>query len=123
MNDDTDFEQLDALLARPATPADRGFSERVVLRAGKSQRTRRYLFLAMGLCWFVLMFVAASPQAIYADLMTLAQSLETISLRNTVSDQIEFATSAARQLPYSTATLLLLALAALGNLAKMAIRA
>lgn len=122
MNNDTDFEQLNALLARPAMPADRGFSERVLLQAGKTQRTRRYLFLAMGLCWFVLMFVAASPQAIYADLMTLAASVETMNLSNIASDQIELATSTARQLPYSTATLLLLALAALGNLAKMALR-
>lgn len=123
MNDDTEYDRLDELLARPALSADRGFAERVVHEARKTNRSRHYLFLGAGISWLLLMLIAASPQAIYADLLTLAQSLESVSLYDLASNQLEFASSTAAQLPYSAATLALLALAALAILAKQVIRA
>ncbi len=120
MKDNTEFDQLDALLARPAVMADRGFSERVAQRAGSVQRTRRNLFLVMGLGWLVLMFIAGSPQAIAADLLLLAQSLEIGSVYTTALATIQTAIASPEQLPFTAIVVIMLSLAAV---ASMAIRA
>ena len=117
MNDNTDSVQLDALLARPAKLSDRGFSDRVTMRVGGLHRARRNLFLIMGLGWFVLMLVAASPQAIYADIFTLVQSLEIGSLYPYVLEQIQSAFASPEQFPYSTIAVAILSLIAVAGMA------
>ena len=120
MNDNSDFDQLDALLARPAVMADRGFSERVMRRARNLHRTRRNLFLLMGLGWFLLMFIAATPQAIYTDMSTLTQSLDIGSLYPYVLGNIQSAIASPEQLPFTEIAVAMLSLAAVVS---MAIRA
>ncbi len=120
MNDNSDFDQLDALLARPAVLADRGFSERVTGRMRNLHKTRRMLFLVMGLGWLLLMFVAGSGQAVTADVITLVRSLELGSLYPYLLSHIQSAITSPEQLPFTTIAVAILSLAAV---ASMAIRA
>jgi hypothetical protein len=120
VNNNSDFDQLDALLAQPAVIADRGFSGRVVQRIGKLNTTRRNLFLITGFCWLALALIAASPQAIYADFSTLALSLDIRSIYPYVLSQIQSLSSSAQALPYPTLAAAFFSLAAV---ASMAIRA
>lgn len=116
MIDDLESDQLDTLLARPALLADRGFSKRVALRASYARNRRRNLFLLMGLAWFVLMFITASPQAVVADIVTLAQSLDIGSLYPYVLDRIQSFIAAPEQLPYSTIAAAVLSLLAIASI-------
>ncbi|PCI75466.1 MAG: hypothetical protein COB20_12830 [SAR86 cluster bacterium] len=116
MNDNSDFNQLDALLAQPAVIADRGFSERVKQRMSKSNTARRNVFLITGFCWLALVLIAASPQAIYADFSTLALSLDISSLYPSVLNQFQSLSSSAQQLPYPTLAAALLSLAAVASM-------
>ncbi len=120
MNDNSDFDELDALLARPAMIIDAGFSERVTQQTRNLHKTRRNLFLLIGLVWFVLISIAASPQAITGDMITLAQSLEIGSLYPTVISHIQSAMASLEQLPVATIAAAILSLAAVAG---MAIRA
>jgi hypothetical protein len=120
VNDNSDFDQLDALLAKPAVIADRGFSERVEQRMVKLNTARRNVFLVTGFCWLALVLIAASPQAIYADFSTLALSLDISSIYSYVLSQSQSISDTAQALPYPTVAAALLSLAAV---ASMAIRA
>ncbi len=120
MNDSSDFDQLDALLAQPAVIADQGFSERVEQRILKLNTARRNVFLITGFCWLALVLIAASPQAIYADFSTLVLSLDVGSIYSYVFSQIQSLTSSAQQLPYPTLAAGLLSLAAVASMAMRA---
>lgn len=120
MNDDSDFDQLDTLLAQPAAVADRGFSERVEQRIGKLNTARRNVFLITGFCWLALVLIAASPQAIYADFSTLALSLDINSIYSYVLSQFQALSGSAQQIPFPTLAAAILSLAAV---ASMTIRA
>ena len=116
MIDEFESDKLDTLLARPALLADRGFSKRVALRTNYTRNRRRNLFLFMGLAWFVLMFITASPQSIYADVITLAQSLDIGSLYSYVLSHIQSVIASPEQLPYSTIAAAVLSLLAIGSI-------
>ncbi len=120
MNDDPDFDQIESLLRRPAVIADRGFSERVALQTIKLSKARRKLFLITGLCWFVLILLAASPQAIYTDIVMLAQSLDIGGFYPTAITYIQSVIASPEQLPFTAIAATILSFAAV---ASMAIRA
>jgi len=116
VNDNSDFDQLDALLAQPAVIADRGFSERVEQRLGKANTARRNVFLITGFCWLALVLIWASPQALYADFSTLLLSLDIGSSYSTVLSQIQSLSSSVEQLPYPTLAAAVLSLAAVASM-------
>jgi hypothetical protein len=116
VNDNSDFDQLDALLAQPAVIADRGFSERVKQRIEKSNNARRNIFLITGFCWLALVLISASPQAIYADFSTLVLSLDIGSIYSYILSQFQSLSSSAQQLPYPTLAAALLSLAAVASM-------
>jgi len=116
VNDNSDFDQLDALLAQPAVIADRGFSERVEQRMSKSNTARRNVFLITGLCWLALVLIAASPQAFYLDFSTLVLSLDIGSIYSTVLSQFQSLSGSVQQLPYPTLAAALLSLAAVASM-------
>jgi len=116
VNDTSDLNQLDALLAQPAVIADRGFSERVEQRIGKLNTARRNLFLITGFCWLALVLVAASPQAIYTDFSALVLSLDIGSLYPNALSQLQSLSGSAQQLPYPTIAAALLSLAAVASM-------
>lgn len=120
MNDNSDFDQLDTLLAQPAVIADRDFSERVMRRIARLTSSRRNVFLITGFCWLALVFITASPQAIYADFSTLVLSLDIANIYSFAFGQIQTLSSTVQQLPYPTVAAALLSL---GAVASMAIRA
>ena len=117
MNDNSDFDQLDALLAQPAVIADRGFSERVAQKMRRLNTARRNIFLITGFCWLALVLIAASPQAIYTDFSTLALSLDISSIYSSVLNQIQSLSGSAQQLPYPTLAAALLSFAAVASMA------
>lgn len=117
MNDNSDFDQLDALLAKPAVIANRGFSERVEHRMVKLNTARRNVFLVTGFCWLALVLIAASPQAIYADFSTLALSLDIGNIYPYLLSQFQSLSGSAQQLPYPTLAAALLSLAAVASMA------
>ena len=117
MNDNSDFDQLDALLAQPAAIADRGFSERVLQRMVRLNTARRNIFLVTGFCWLALVLIAASPQAIYADFSTLALSLDTSSIYSYTLSQFQSLSDSVQQLAYPTLAAALLSLAAVASMA------
>lgn len=117
MNEDSDFDQLDALLAQSVVIADRSFSDRVEQRIGKLHTARRNIFLITGLCWLALVVIAESPQAIYTDFSTLALSLDINSIYSYVLSQFESLSGSAQQLPYPTLDAALLSLAAVASMA------
>jgi hypothetical protein len=112
VNDKSDFDQLDTLLRQPATLADRGFSERVKLSIGRSNTARRNLFLITGFCWLVLMLIASSPQAIYANLTIMASSLDLSGIGSYVEYLYQFLRNPTQDLSYPTIALTLLSIAA-----------
>ncbi|MFT7471626.1 MAG: hypothetical protein ACI8XU_001522 [Kiritimatiellia bacterium] len=116
MNDNSDFDQLDALLAQPAVIADRGFSERVEQRITKSNNARRNIFLITGFCWLALVLISASPQVFYADFSTLLLSLDFGSSYSAVLSQIQSLSSSTQQLPYPTLAAAALSLAAVASM-------
>lgn len=116
MNDTSDLDQLDALLAQPAVIADRGFSERVEQRVGKLNTARRNVFLITGFCWLALVLIAASPQAIYADFSTLVLSLDISSVYSYALNQFQSLSGSVQQLPYPTLAAALLSLAAVASM-------
>jgi len=120
VNDNSDFDRIDMLLAQPAVIADRGFSQRVARRIGKLNTARRNVFLITGFCWLALVLVAASPHALYADFSTLALSLDIHSIYSYVLSQFQSLSGSAQALPYPILAAGLLSLAAV---ASMAIRA
>ncbi|MBL4572672.1 MAG: hypothetical protein JKY86_06325 [Gammaproteobacteria bacterium] len=117
MNDNSDFDQLDALLAQSAVIADRGFSERVKQRIGKSNTIRRNVFLITGLCWLALVLIFASPQAIYTDFSTLALSLDIGNIYSYALSQFPSLSDSVRQLSYPTLAAGLVSLAAVTSMA------
>lgn len=117
MNDNSDFDQLDALLAQPALLADRGFSERVAQRLRRFASVRRNIFLITGLCWLALVFIAASPEALYAAFSTLVLSLDVASIYSSLSSQIQSLGGITQQLPYTTVAATVLSLAAVASIA------
>jgi hypothetical protein len=120
VNDNSDFDQLHALLTEPAVIADRGFRERAEQRIAKSTNARRNIFLITGFCWLALVVICASPQAIYADFSTLVLSLEFGSIYSYALSGFQSLSGSAQQLPYPTLAAALLSLAAV---ASMAVRA
>ena len=116
MNDSSDFDRLEELLAQPALIADRGFSTRVESRIGKLNTKRRNVFLITGLCWLALVILAASPQAIYADLMTLAISLDISSIYSYALEQFRSLSGSTQQLPLKTLGAALLSVAAIASM-------
>lgn len=116
MNDNSDFDQLDALLAQPAVIADRGFSERIQQRIGKSNTARRNVFLITGFCWLALVLISASPQIIYADFSTLVLSLDIGSVYSYALNQLQSLSGSAAQLSYPTLAAALLSLAAVASM-------
>jgi len=120
MNSNSGFNELDALLAKPPTLSDRGFSERINKQIERSNIARRNLFLITGLSWLLLTFIASSPQAIYGDLATVALSLDIASLYSGSAELLQSLIDAIQKMPYTTiATAIISAAAVLG----MAIRA
>lgn len=117
MNDNSNFDQLDALLAQAPELSDRGFSDRVRLQTGKLNRTRRRVFLVTGLCWLVLMVIAASPQAIYTDILSIALTFDVSNFYSFALNQIQILSSSVQQLPYPTLAAGLLSLAAITSIA------
>lgn len=113
MNDESNFDQLDELLARPANIIDKGFSARVASQTNRLNRTRRNLFLVTGLGWFVLMLAAAAPQALYGNLTTLAMSFNLADLYAVANDQLQSLSLTSDETPYTTLTAAGLALIAL----------
>jgi hypothetical protein len=116
VNDNSDFDQLDALLAQPAVIADRGFTERVEQRIDKSNTARRNVFLITGFCWLALVLISTSPQAIYADFSTLVLSLDIGNLYSYGLSEFQSLSSSALQLPYPTIAAALLSLAAAASM-------
>jgi len=102
VNENSEFEQLERLLAHPPALADRGFSERVESRIGRSNSARRNLFLVTGFSWLALMLIAASPQSIYADLMTIASSLDLTSIGSAINYLSQSLSNPTLQVPYTT---------------------
>lgn len=116
MNSNSDFDQLDALLAHPAELADRGFSDRVSMKTAKLNRTRRRVFLATGLCWLALIVIATSPQAIYTDILTIALTFDIGNIYSFALSQIQILGSFVQQLPFPTLAAGLLSLAAIASM-------
>ena len=116
MNDRSEFDQLEELLAQPALIADRGFSTRVEVRMGKLNTKRRNVFLITGLSWLTLVLLAASPQAIYADLMTLVISLDISSIYSYALEQVLSLSRSTQQLPYKALGAALLSVAAIASM-------
>ncbi len=112
MNNDSEFDRLDNLLAQPASIADRGFSRRVEQKILKLHSARSKLFLITGLCWLALVFIAASPQAIYADFSNLAMTLDLGSLYAILLSESQSLISSLQQLPTTTLAAALLSVAA-----------
>ena len=117
MNNSSDFDRLDELLAQPALIADRGFSTGVELRIGRLNTKRRNVFLLTGLCWLALVILAASPQAIYADLATLAMSLDIGSIYAYAAEQIRSLSGSTAQPPYKALGAAFLSIAAVLSMA------
>lgn len=117
MNDNSDFDQLDALLAQPATIADRGFSERVEQRIRRSNTARRNLFLVTGFGWLALMLIAASPQAIYVDLTTIATSLDLASIGAAIDYLYQTVSNPLQPMPVTTIAATVISLAAVISMA------
>ena len=117
MKGNTEIDQLDALLAQPAEFSDQGFSERVALRASRQFGMRRRLFVATGVCWVLLMFVAGSPQAIFADISRIGQSLNIGGVYSFVLEQVQAALASPEQLLYATIATAILSVTAVISMA------
>ncbi len=115
MNENSESEQLDRLLAQPALIADRGFSKRVEHDFKKLRTAHRNVFLVAGFLWLVLVFAVASPQALYADLSALAMTIDPGSIViYLVEFYQEFDTSSSLASYISVATVILSLTAVIG---------
>ncbi|GJM12996.1 MAG: hypothetical protein DHS20C12_13990 [Pseudohongiella sp.] len=112
MKEQRAYDELDSLLSQPATIADRGFSEHFEKKIHNQQSARRNLFLSIGVIWLAAVLVSASPQAIYADFLSLALSLDFSNLYANAHALIQSLSQAARQLAYPTIAAGILSLAA-----------
>ena len=95
MSDNLELDALDKMLAQPALVADRGFSERVGGKLGKTVSMRSKVFVAAAIGWLALSMSLGSPQAFYEDLSKLA------TLFN-FSEQIDFVSTQLGFLDYTT---------------------
>jgi len=120
LNNKSDFEKLDSLLANPPRLADRGFSERIDKQVRKSTIRRRNVFLITGASWLLLTFIATSPQAIYGDMATTILSLDLAGLYSNSTQLLQSLVDAVRQMPYTTIATVIISGAAVLS---MAIRA
>jgi hypothetical protein len=71
VNNDSEFDPLDSLLAQPPLIADRGFSQRLSREFKKTTPVRSKIFVLSGILWLVLAFTLASPQLLFEDLTSL----------------------------------------------------
>lgn len=117
MNDNLEFEQLDKLLAQPALLADKGFSEKLNHRFNKLNTARRNVFLVTGLSWFVLMIITVSPQALFANLYTLAMAMDISSVFIYLGQQYQSFNLTNLQSSYSTVAVITLSVAAVLSMA------
>ena len=90
MSDNLEFDALDKLLAQPALIADRGFSERVSSRPGRTISTRRKVFVAAVVGWLALSLSLGSPRAFYENLGKLVRLFDFSEQFNIVSTQVGF---------------------------------
>ena len=88
MNNSSDFDPLDNMLAQPALIADKGFSERVSSKLVTGISLRDKLFAGAGIFWLTLIVAVVSPQAVYEDLSSLAAMLDFSEQLNLLSTQV-----------------------------------
>lgn len=97
MNDNSEFDPLDRILAQPALIADRGFSERIstelVRESRKTISQRTKIFALAGFIWLALLITVASPLALLEDLyrlLTMIDLSEQLSILNSASSSIDY---------------------------------
>jgi len=90
VSDNLEFDALDKMLAQPALIADRGFSERVSGKLGKTISMRSKVFVAAVIGWLALILSLGSPQALYEDLSKLVMLFNFSAQFDFVSTQIGF---------------------------------
>jgi hypothetical protein len=88
MSDNVEFDALDKMLAQPALIADRGFSERVSGKLGKTISTRSKVFAAAVIGWLALSLSLGSPQAFYDVLNKFVRLFNFSEQFNFLSTQI-----------------------------------
>ncbi len=112
MNDNSEFDQLDKLLAQPAMIADRGFTEQVDQSFRKLKTSRRSIFLVAGLCWFALMIAVVSPQALYEDLLTMVMTLDAVGTFTYLLEQYQTFDTSKLQASYTSIAAIVFSVAA-----------
>lgn len=97
MNDNTDFDSLERMLAQPALIADQGFSESISEELARESRKtislRTKVFMLAGCAWLVLVLATASPPALTEALAGMLTSLsfsEQLSLLGSSSGSIDY---------------------------------
>lgn len=97
MNDNSDFDPLDRILAQPALIADRGFSERISAQLTRDFRKtiskRSKIFALAGFIWLALLVTVASPLALFEDmtgLLTMINFSEQLTILSSASSSIDY---------------------------------
>ncbi len=116
VSNNSEFDALDKILAQPALIADRGFSERVGGKLGKTISMHSKVFVAAVIGWLALILSLGSPQALYEDLSKLVMLFNFSAQFDFVSTQVGFLDYPTLQSSFISLIVFALSIAAVSSL-------